>query len=121
MLRRERVQLRHRVVVDDAGGHHRTEPLADVPFLEASPAGKFVARRRASRGGGEQAGAVAELDHVGHKAADVVAEQLLGKGFRLALVECGGHRCGPPQSMNPSGSRSSKICPSISYVVGATK
>src|SRR6185436_13857731 len=60
----------------DAARHHRTEPLAHVALLEARPLGELLARRRTFCGSLEQAGRVAELDHLREHRAGVELQQL---------------------------------------------
>jgi hypothetical protein len=88
MFRGKRVAARVGVVVDDPSGDEGCQPFADVPLLQAGPRGKLLTRRSALGEGSEQAGPVAEVDHVRQHAARVVPEELTRELLHSGLVYC---------------------------------
>jgi hypothetical protein len=93
VLGRQPVGVCRRVVLDDAPGDHRPEPLADVPLVELGLRRDLVRSRRAGEPGQrvEQAGAVAERGHQCEHGVVEHAGHHPGERVHLLGVECGRH------------------------------
>ena len=87
------------VVVDDAPGHHRAEPLADVALVESRRVGDLLARRRRQLGQRvEQAGAVADARHERDRCGVQCVEHAFRERLRLLPHPAVESPCGPPES-----------------------
>ena len=78
------------VVLEDARGDHRAEPLADIPFLQPGASGELVAGGGTGGRGVEQSGAAPDIDQVGEHRAGEQPEQLSGELLGRLLVDVGG-------------------------------
>ncbi len=85
---REGIGLRQRVIREDARGHHCPEPFPHVTLGEAGTAGEVLARGRPVSGGGEEPGAMTDVDHVVEHRARVDRHELSRELLDVVRIEC---------------------------------